>query len=147
MDKDTGTSAKRRRRTGPAERRLGAGPGRVLLVVYAVFVIAAAGRSSFQIATEFDRAPLAYLLSAVAAGCYLTACYALLADRAGLTRLSCTVELGGVLAIGTWSYLVPSSFPDSTVWSHYGQGYGYLPLLLPVAGLAWLRAHARTAGA
>jgi hypothetical protein len=26
---------------------------------------------------------------------------------------------------------------EPTVWSHFGSGYGYLPLVLPVLGLLW----------
>jgi hypothetical protein len=48
------------------------------------------------------------------------------------------VEATGVLVVGTLSYLVSDWFPDKTVWSHYGQGYGFLPLVLPFLGLWWL---------
>jgi hypothetical protein len=41
------------------------------------------------------------------------------------------------------SYLVPSEFPDKTVWSHFGAGYGYFPLILPILGLLWLRYQSR----
>lgn len=132
----------------PAPRpRLGTGPGRLLLLVYVVFVIAATGRSAVQIVADFGKAPLAYLLSALAACFYIAACYALLRDRRSLTRWTCSLELAGVLVVGTLSYVARSLFPDSTIWSGYGQGYGYLPLLLPVAGLARLRLTARTPAA
>jgi hypothetical protein len=45
----------------------------------------------------------------------------------------------GVLVVGLASYLLPEAFPDKTVWSHFGSGYGYVPLVLPVLGLWWLR--------
>ena len=32
-----------------------------------------------------------------------------------------------------------ADFPEATVWSGFGQGYGYIPLLLPIVGLIWLR--------
>jgi integral membrane protein len=38
------------------------------------------------------------------------------------------------------SVVVPDWFPDATVWSDYGIGYGFVPLALPIAGLLWLRA-------
>ena len=53
----------------------------------------------------------------------------------------------GVLVVGTMSYLVSDWFPDKTVWSHYGQGYGFLPLVLPFLGLWWLWASRRSADA
>jgi hypothetical protein len=48
-----------------------------------------------------------------------------------------------VLAVGTWSLADPASFPDATVWSSYGSGYGFVPLVLPVFGLLWLRRWSR----
>lgn len=118
------------------------GFGVVLVALYALFALAATGRATYQIIAEFHRAPLAYLLSAVAAVVYLIATVALFrGDRTSLhiARASITVELVGVLVVGLLSYLQPTDFPDKTVWSHFGSGYGYLPLVLPVVGLWWLR--------
>lgn len=118
------------------------GPGRLLVAVYAVFALAATGRSIYQVIASFDRAPVAYLLSALAAVIYIVATVALArGDRtsARLARTTITIELVGVLAVGLWSYLQPSAFPDKTVWSHFGQGYGFIPLVLPLVGLWWLR--------
>ncbi|ADB35675.1 hypothetical protein Kfla_6683 [Kribbella flavida DSM 17836] len=118
------------------------GPGRILILVYGIFALAATARAGVQIATQFDRAPVAYVLSAVAAVIYCAATFAL-AKATTLSRRVATVaivvELVGVLAIGAFSYAVPEDFPDATVWSHFGQGYGFVPLVLPVLGLLWLR--------
>jgi cytochrome bd-type quinol oxidase subunit 2 len=118
------------------------GPGRILILVYGVFALAATARAAVQIATQFDRAPIAYLLSAVAAVIYCLATFAL-AKATNLSRRVATVaivvELIGVVGIGAFSYAVPEDFPDATVWSHFGQGYGFVPLVLPVLGLLWLR--------
>ena len=99
-----------------------------------------------QIATKFSHAPVAYLLSALAGVVYILAT-ATLASGSPTARkiavLSCSFELAGVLAVGTWSLLAPATFPDATVWSGYGYGYGYVPLVLPVFGLLWLRYWAR----
>jgi len=43
------------------------------------------------------------------------------------------------LELGAFSYAAPDDFPDATVWSHFGQGYGFVPVVLPVLGLLWLR--------
>jgi hypothetical protein len=48
-------------------------------------------------------------------------------------------ELAGVLIVGTASVVEPGAFPDETVWSHYGEGYLFIPLVLPLVGLYWLR--------
>ena len=127
------------------------GPGRVLVAVYAVFALAATSRAGVQLATDFSEAPLAYLLSAFSAVVYVLATVALATDRRWsrpLAFTACSVELAGVLAIGTLSLLRPQDFPRATVWSGYGSGYGFVPLVLPVAGLWWLRrtGHARTGG-
>lgn len=118
------------------------GPGRILIAVYGLFALSATGRAVVQIATQFDEAPIAYVLSAVAAIIYCAATFAL-AKATVLSRRVATVaiviELIGVLGIGAFSYLVPDDFPDATVWSHFGQGYGFVPLVLPILGLLWLR--------
>jgi hypothetical protein len=122
----------------------GSGVGRVLVLVYAVFAVAATGRSSVQLAQSADEALLPYALSAFAAVVYVvaTVCLARPGPRATrLAWLAVGVELVGVLLVGTLTVLVPALFPDDTVWSAYGRGYGYVPAVLPLLGLAWL-AHA-----
>lgn len=124
----------------PTRRALG-GPGVVLVVIYGVLALAATGRSVLQVTTGFDEAPLAYTLSAVAALVYLLATFCLARGgrwvRVGI--VACAVELAGVVVVGAVSLLVPSLFPDRTVWSHFGQGYAFVPLVLPVVGLLWFR--------
>jgi hypothetical protein len=123
------------------------GPGRLLIAVYGIFVIAATSRSAVQIVSRFDRAPLAYVLSAVAAVIYIVATVCLVrASRASrrIAMVSCVVELAGVLLVGTISFVVPEAFPDATVWSHLGQGYGFVPVVLPILGLWWIRASGQT---
>ncbi|RKT57328.1 hypothetical protein [Saccharothrix australiensis] len=118
------------------------GPGRLLIAVYGIFAIAATSRSAVQIATRFGDAPVAYLLSALAALVYVLATATLAVGSRASRRvafLSCAVELAGVLAVGGVSVLVPSWFPDATVWSSFGVGYAFIPLVLPVLGLLWLR--------
>ena len=118
------------------------GPGRLLVAVYALFALSASARAAVQIATKFGHAPVAYLLSALAAVVYIIATATLASGSPTARRialLSCSVELAGVLAVGTWSLLDPATFPDATVWSGYGSGYGFVPLVLPVFGLLWLR--------
>lgn len=121
--------------------RLNKGPGLVLVIVYGIFALSAGARATVQIATKFDEAPEAYLLSALAALIYLIATVGL--ARGGLfgRRLAlacCSVELIGVLVVGTLSVVATGAFPDDTVWSVYGRGYGFVPLVLPLIGLYWL---------
>ena len=121
---------------------LAVGWGRVLVFAYGVFAVAATGRSVLQLSTDAGKAPLAYSLSLFAAIVYLVATTSLLlGGRNGwrVAAVAVSVELVGVLSVGALSYLATDLFPDKTVWSHFGQGYGYLPLILPLAGIAWLR--------
>jgi len=118
------------------------GPGRLLIAVYAVFALSATARSVVQIGTQFDKAPLAYVLSAFAAVVYILATVCLARASRTSRRIafaSCIVELVGVLTVGTVSALLPSSFPDATVWSLFGMGYGFVPVVLPILGLWWIR--------
>jgi hypothetical protein len=119
----------------------GHGFGRVLVAVYGLLALAATGRSILQISEYFDRAPVPYLLSALAAVIYIVATIGLArGDRTSvrLATIALTVELVGVLVVGAISYAVRSAFPDKTVWSHFGEGYGYVPLVLPLVGLWWI---------
>ena len=123
-------------------RPTASGPGRVLVAVYAVFALAATSRAAVQIATDFAEAPLAYALSAFSAVVYIVATIALARRGRGARRLALvtiTIELIGVLVVGTASLLAPDDFPRATVWSGYGSGYGFVPLVLPIVGLWWLR--------
>ncbi|CAL9288029.1 hypothetical protein [Streptomyces sp. SudanB91_2054] len=126
----------------PARERLISGPGILLVWLYGVMVVGAVSRSAYQIATEFDRAPLAYTLSALAGVVYGFITYTLV--RGGETArkaalVCCAAELVGVLAVGTWTLAEPSAFPDATVWSDFGMGYLFIPVLLPLSALYWLR--------
>lgn len=123
---------------GTARRHTGHGPGRLLVAVYAVFAVSTGTRAAFQLGTKAAEAPVPYALSATAAAVYLVAALALARQRVGLATTALLVELGGVLVVGTVSLLRPQDFPDATVWSSYGRGYGWLPLVLPVLGLLWL---------
>ncbi|WBB79437.1 hypothetical protein O7606_25320 [Micromonospora sp. WMMD882] len=117
------------------------GPGRLLVAVYLLFAIAATSRAGLQIATRFDEARVAYLLSALAAVIYIVATVGLArGGRAGrlIALACCSVELVGVLGVGALSVVDPELFPDDTVWSRFGSGYGYIPLALPALGLFWL---------
>src|SRR5580692_10744808 len=125
------------------------GPGRLLVAIYGLFALAASSRAAVQIATKFSHAPVAYLLSAFAGAVYILATVTLTAGSPTARRIavvSCSVELAGVLAVGTWSLVDKATFPDATVWSGYGSGYGFVPLVLPVFGLLWLRRWTRRPG-
>ena len=124
-------------------RRL-SGIGRVLVAVYGVLALAATGRSLVQIIEKFDEAPLAYSLSALAAVVYVVATIALIRSGNGWYRVAWATivfEFTGVIVVGTLSIVDPALFPHDTVWSWFGRGYLFIPLVLPVLGMWWLATH------
>ncbi|MEU6842456.1 hypothetical protein ABZ930_11355 [Streptomyces sp. NPDC046716] len=132
-------SAKREQKQ---RRRLISGPGILLVWLYGVMVVGAVSRSAVQISTDFGKAPLAYTLSAVAGVVYGFITYSLVrgGDRARRAAFACcALELAGVLIVGVWTLVEPSAFPDATVWSDFGMGYLFIPVILPVTAMYWLR--------
>ncbi|WP_441437846.1 hypothetical protein [Arthrobacter sp. M-10] len=117
------------------------GPGRLLIAVYAVFAISATARAGYQILTKFSDAPLAHILSAFAAVVYIVATVSLAKPGRTWFKVSLAavlVEMVGVVVVGAISLFDPVAFPHDTVWSLFGRGYGFVPLILPVLGLLWL---------
>jgi cytochrome bd-type quinol oxidase subunit 2 len=120
----------------------------VLVAVYGVLAIAATGRSVFQILDRFDEAPVAFSLSGAAAVVYVVATLALALGWRRVAFATICFELAGVLIIGALSLLAPGVLGldsidpfgrEATVWSVFGMGYLFIPLVLPVLGLLWLR--------
>ncbi|MCM3662125.1 hypothetical protein M3148_14165 [Georgenia satyanarayanai] len=129
--------------TAPAtdDRPPARGAGLLVVAVYVVFALAASARAGVQLVRGAAEAPLAYGLSGLAAVVYVLAAVALAHNGRRMRRLAwtaVTIELLGVLAVGVLSVAQPDLFPRDTVWSHFGGGYGYVPLVLPVLGLFWL---------
>jgi hypothetical protein len=123
-------------------RATASGPGRVLIAVYGIFALSATARAGVQIAGRFGEAPVPYLLSALAGVVYILATIGLAGSGPGARRLAWAAvgfELAGVLVVGTLTALGAGGFPDDTVWSDFGRGYGFIPLVLPLVGLWWLR--------
>jgi cytochrome bd-type quinol oxidase subunit 2 len=111
-------------------------------VVYAIFAVAAVARSTVQIISRFDEAPVAYVLSAVAAAIYVVATIALArGDKTSrsVATVAIAIEMAGVVIVGIISLLLPDAFPRASVWSNFGSGYLFIPLVLPIVGLWWLR--------
>ena len=123
------------------------GAGRLLIAGYAILALAATGRAGYELFAKFDQAPLPYALSALSAVVYVLATIALVRSGETWHRVALATiwfEAAGVLSIGSLSYLDPELFTYQgiavkTVWSFFGSGYGYIPLVLPFLGLLWLR--------
>lgn len=117
------------------------GPRRALIAMYAVFALAATARAGVQIGTKFDEAPLAYSLSLFSGLVYIAATIGLVTHyrwSRPLAWIACGTELLGVLTIGTLSLVDAAAFPHDTVWSRFGSGYLFIPVVLPILGLWWL---------
>lgn len=114
------------------------GFGRVLVFVYGVLAFAASGRATFELITKFSEAPVPYGLSILAAVVYVVATWALATSRRRLALVAVGIELVGVLAVGFASLLATDRFPEASVWSDFGIGYGCVPLVLPFLGFWWL---------
>ncbi|WOF22069.1 hypothetical protein N8K70_11845 [Microbacterium betulae] len=131
--------------TEPSRTRRMTGVGMVLVFVYGILALAATGRSTVQILRDFDEAPLAYSLSAVAAVVYILATLALMFAKSRvwyrIAWVSVVFELVGVVVVGTLSIAAPELFQHATVWSLYGSGYFWVPLVLPFFGIWWLVVH------
>lgn len=136
---------------GPETRRgalaLSTGFGRVIVFVYGILAFAASGRATFELTTKFGEAPLPYALSILAAAVYILATWALATDRRTIALAAVTFELVGVLAVGISSLVATDKFPEASVWSDFGVGYGFVPLVLPFVGLWWLLRGSRVTGA
>jgi len=117
----------------PSTRR---GLGRVLVFVYGLFALSATGRVLVQLGTHASLAPVAYTLSLLSGLVYIVATWALATDRRRVAIVAVLIELTGVLVIGTLSH--PDDIDKASVWSDYGNGYGFVPLVLPFVGLWWL---------
>jgi len=131
--------------TASAEHRTG-GLGRVLIAVYLILALAATLRAIYQIIAKFDEAPLAYLLSLLSGLVYIVATVALI-KRDGIWRAvawaALIFEFLGVLIVGVLSLVLPDLFAHPSVWSWFGNGYLFVPLVLPVLGMVWLRSEAK----
>ncbi|MBM7767875.1 hypothetical protein [Glutamicibacter nicotianae] len=117
------------------------GLGRVIIAVYGILALAATVRGVYQIMSKFDEAPIAYSLSLVSGLIYILATFSLSSAKRGAWLVSLyavAIELVGVIVVGILSLTHPEEFAHPSVWSGFGEGYGYIPLVLPIIGLWWL---------
>jgi hypothetical protein len=119
------------------------GIGRLLIAVYGILATAATVRALYQLVFKFADAPIAYSLSALSALVYILATVALAKSKSGakwrsIANVAVWFELVGVLLVGALSLVLPTLFQHASVWSLFGVGYGFVPLVLPILGLIWL---------
>lgn len=115
--------------------------GYVLGISYPVLALSTGVRSLYQLffkegVTDF----LPPALSALAALCYLSATVGFFNRRRWAWKLSLSslaFETVCALVVGVLSYLIPDVI-GRTVWRHFGEDYGFFPLIQPIIGLVWL---------
>ncbi|HMP42946.1 MAG TPA: hypothetical protein PKA05_21405 [Roseiflexaceae bacterium] len=112
----------------------------VLAFCYAFWAFASLGRALYQYLFRHPETFMPTHISAFAALLYLVIAL-LMASRSlriwWMTLLLLVIELAAVLIVGTID-LIWQPFPYQSVWSAYGAGYFFMPLILPLVGLAWL---------
>lgn len=115
--------------------------GVILAISYPVLALSTGVRSLYQLffkeGVEYYLPPL---LSGLAALLYFTATVGFVVHRKWAWRLSVGVlilETILTLLVGTLSLTNPELI-GRTVWRQFGADYGYLPLIQPLLGLAWL---------
>jgi hypothetical protein len=121
------------------QKRTSLGVGNLVIAIYAIFALSATVRAAYQLLRKFQDAPVAYSLSLVSGLIYVVATVALIRKDFRLARTTLVIELIGVLIVGSLSLLAPELFAHPSVWSQFGMGYGFIPLVLPIFGLWWLR--------
>lgn len=115
--------------------------GYILAFSYPVLALSTGVRAIYQL--FFKAGVTNYFpptLSAIAALCYLVATLGFAYRRKWSWWLSLSVlgvETLLTLLVGTWSFIDPAAV-GSTVWRHFGEDYGYFPLIQPILGLLWL---------
>lgn len=122
-------------------RRPAYGAGRALIAIYGVFALSASARAAVQLIRNAAEAPVAYSLSGLSAVIYILATIAMAHNGRRMRRLawiSVVIELAGVIIVGILSLTHPEMFQHDSVWSVFGKGYGFIPLLLPLLGMWWL---------
>lgn len=122
-------------------RRPAYGAGRALIAVYGLFALSATARASVQLIRNAAEAPLAYSLSAFSAVVYIIATVAMAHNGRKMRKVAWVavgIELVGVIVVGVLSVTHAEMFQHESVWSTFGKGYFYVPLLLPVLGMWWL---------
>lgn len=114
--------------------------GYILAFSYPVLALSTGVRALYQLLTPTTTNYFPPAMSAVAAFCYLVATLGFAYRRQWTWWLSMSflgIETLLTLIVGTWSILDPGAV-GRTVWRHYGEDYGYFPLVQPILGLLWL---------
>ncbi|MCE2850744.1 MAG: hypothetical protein ACK5C8_00785 [Roseiflexaceae bacterium] len=107
-----------------------------MATLYAFWAFAVCSRALWQYTVEQQFA-LPTHLSALAGILYLGIAYWAWYGQIRALRIGLIIECGGVIAVSLYEQSAP--FAYATAWSHWGVGYFYIPLALPIVGLVMTR--------
>lgn len=122
-------------------RRPAYGLGRLVLLAYGVVAALIFVREVARLADLGQAAPLSAALSVVATLLYVVTAVAVAHNGRRMRKVAwvCTLAgLVGALGGGIVTLLAPGLVAARTVWSGFGEGYWYAPLLLPLVAAFWL---------
>jgi len=114
--------------------------GYILGISYPLLALSTGARGLYQLFLRDDLTKLGPALSVLTAVLYMVAAIGFFKRTARWWRISVgalTVETILVLVIGTLSFIFPDVL-GHTAWRHYGQDYGFFPLIQPLLGLIYL---------
>lgn len=114
--------------------------GYILGISYPLLALSTGARGLYQLFLRDDLAKLGPALSVLTALLYLVAAIGFFKRTARWWRISVSalaLELALVLMVGALSFILPDLI-GSTAWRHFGQDYGFFPLIQPLLGLVYL---------
>ena len=107
-----------------------------MATLYAFWALAVCSRALWQYTVDQQFA-LPTHLSAGAGILYLGIAYWAWLGNVGALRVGLIIECCGVIAVSLYEQSSPLAY--ATAWSHWGAGYFYIPLVLPIVGLIMTR--------
>ncbi len=114
--------------------------GYILGISYPLLALSTGVRGLYQLFLRDDLAKLGPALSMLTAVLYLVAAVGFFKRTLRWWRIAVAAlaaETVLVLAVGVLSFVLPDLI-GSTAWRHFGQDYGYFPLIQPLLGLIYL---------
>lgn len=115
--------------------------GYILGISYPLLALSTGARGLYQYCCRADLTnKMGPLLSVFTAVLYVLAAVGFFKRTPRWWRISVgalSIELLFVLVIGTLSYIMPDLI-GNTAWRHFGQDYGFFPLVQPLLGLIYL---------
>lgn len=114
--------------------------GYILGISYPLLALSTGARGLYQLFLRDDLARLGPALSVLTAVLYLVAAVGFFKRTPRWWRIAVAAlaaETVLVLAVGALSFIMPDLI-GSTAWRHFGQDYGYFPLIQPLLGLIYL---------